>query len=197
MAVELFAPSSLAQSFGQQLSVAVIERTTHQIRYDGRYISISYPGGDVPADMGVCTDVLIRSYRALGHDLQQAVHLDMKANFSAYPKGWGLVRPDTNIDHRRVPNLQTYFTRNGKSLLVGNTDPKAYLPGDLVSWMLPGNRPHIGVVTNQHSKPNGIPLLVHNAGLGPKLENVLFAWPITGHYRYQPRAALPATDTAG
>ncbi|MCW5213054.1 DUF1287 domain-containing protein, partial [Desulfobulbus sp. TB] len=128
-----------------ELVQAVIERTTHQVTYDGRYLKIAYPGGDVPDTIGVCTDVVIRSYRKIGIDLQKEVHEDMRANFSAYPKNWGLKRPDTNIDHRRVPNLQIFFLRHGKELPV-TKNAQDYKAGELVTWMLPGNLPHIGIV---------------------------------------------------
>lgn len=180
-------PQVLAQqtseSFTDKLVDAAIERTSHPVRYDGRYQRIDYPGGDVPDTMGVCTDVVIRSYRVLGIDLQQLVHEDMAANFDAYPKIWGLTRPDSNIDHRRVPNLRRYFERNGEELQVSN-NPEDYRAGDLVTFILPGNLPHIGMVTGQRSDDGKRPLIVHNIGDGPKLEDVLFDFPISGHYRY-------------
>ncbi|MEM8816749.1 MAG: DUF1287 domain-containing protein [Pseudomonadota bacterium] len=178
---------SFADSFESRLVTAALERTNHSVEYDGAYLSIPYPGGDVPADKGVCTDVLIRSYRKLDIDLQRAVHEDMAANFDAYPSRriWGLSRPDTNIDHRRVPNLQTFFERNGEKL-PATGDARDYLPGDLVTWMLPGNTPHIGIVTDRRSADGQTPLVVHNIGAGPKLEDMLFAYDITGHYRYAP-----------
>lgn len=166
---------------------AALERTNHSISYDGSYYSIAYPGGDVPANVGVCTDVIIRSYRATGVDLQRLVHEDMASNFDAYPSKriWGLEKPDTNIDHRRVPNLQVFFARHGTEIpLTGNAE--TFLPGDIVSWMLPGNLPHIGIVTDQFDPASGNPLVVHNIGAGPKLENMLFSYELTGHYRYLP-----------
>lgn len=186
-----FAPT-LALAFAQEkpevarrteLVQAAIERTTHQVTYDGRYLKIAYPGGDVPDNIGVCTDLVIRSYRKIGIDLQKEVHEDMRAHFSAYPKNWGLKRPDTNIDHRRVPNLQVFFRRHGKELPV-TKDAQEYKVGELVTWMLPGNLPHIGIVTDKRSVDGKRPLIVHNIGQGPKLEDMLFAYPITGHYRY-------------
>ena len=165
------------------LVAAAIDRTSHQVRYDGRYVSLEYPGGDVPADIGVCTDVVIRSYRKIGIDLQVLVHEDMKANFGEYPALWGLSATDTNIDHRRVPNLQTFFSRNGEAFEVSE-DPVAYRPGDLVTWMLPGNLPHIGIVIDQRSPQSDRPLIVHNIGNGPVAEDILLRYPITGHYRY-------------
>lgn len=169
--------------FAQALSQAALERTTHNVRYDGRYRALSYPNGDVPDDTGVCTDVVIRSYRALGIDLQKQVHEDMKAHFGSYPKNWGLKRTDTNIDHRRVPNLQKFFTRKGQSLQV-TRNPRDYQTGDLVTWMLPNNLPHIGIVVDRRSRDGRRPLIVHNIGAGPKLEDRLFEFKITGHYRY-------------
>jgi len=173
------------ETFEEKLVKAAIERTKSSVRYDGSYHAIDYPNGDVPANIGVCTDVVVRSYRGLNIDLQKLVHEDMKENFSEYPSKriWGLNGTDKNIDHRRVPNLQTFFTRQGQKLPVTN---KAidYLPGDIVSWMLPGNLPHIGIVSDQKSS-NNVPLIVHNIGFGPKLDDMLFAYKITGHYRYQ------------
>ena len=176
-----------AQVSAEDLVAAAIERTQQQVRYDGRYFTMGYPGGDVPADLGVCTDVVIRSYRKLGVDLQALVHRDMAANFNAYPSKriWGLIRPDPNIDHRRVPNLQVFFTRQGKSLPISR-NPQDYLPGDLVSWRLPGNLPHIGIVTDKFAADSGNPLIVHNIGAGPRIEDSLFSYDITGHYRYLP-----------
>ncbi|MEN7343358.1 MAG: DUF1287 domain-containing protein [Pseudomonadota bacterium] len=166
------------------LSAAAIERTKSFVVYNGAYRTIDYPGGDVPANIGVCTDVVIRSYRQLGVDLQQLVHEDMVDAFDAYPSEriWGLTRPDTNIDHRRVPNLRKFFERHGTSLPLSRA-AEQFLPGDIVSWVLPNNRPHIGIVTDEKAR-SGEPLIVHNIGFGPKLENVLFAYELTGHYRF-------------
>ncbi len=169
--------------FGQRLSIAALERTKHAVSYQPAYVKIPYPGGDVPANTGVCTDVVIRSYRALGLDLQQLVHQDMQRHFRQYPKNWGLTRPDTNIDHRRVPNLQVFFKRHGQSQPTSD-NPADYRTGDLVTWMLPGNLPHIGIVVHHRSADQIRPLIVHNIGAGPQLEDVLFNYPITGHYRY-------------
>ena len=179
------APAPVAsEDFADRLVRAALERTHHTVRYDGSYLSIDYPGGDVPASIGVCTDVVIRSYRALGIDLQVLVHEDMRAHFEVYPNHWGLRRPDTNIDHRRVPNLQTFFARHGDELAASD-DPDDYQPGDLVTWMLPRNLPHIGIVVDRRSADGKRPLIVHNIGSGPKLEDGLFEYPITGHYRYR------------
>jgi uncharacterized protein len=183
----LVANAAVLQADASRMSLveAAIERTRYTVRYDGRYMAIAYPGGDVPSDIGVCTDVVIRSYRRIGIDLQEKVHLDMKAAFDAYPskKIWGLTKPDPNIDHRRVPNLRTFFSRKGRSLPV-TRNAADYRPGDLVTWMLPGNLPHIGIVTDRTSPESGRPLIVHNIGRGPQLEDLLFSYPITGRYQY-------------
>lgn len=171
------------EAFADRLVVAAMERLSHQVTYDGSYRRLDYPNGDVPDHLGVCTDVVIRAYRAVGIDLQQRVHEDMKANFDRYPKSWGLSRPDSNIDHRRVPNLQTFLERQGASL-GSSRDPRQYLPCDLVTWMLPGNLPHIGIVVARRTDDGRRPLIVHNIGAGPALEDILFEYPITGHYRY-------------
>ncbi|MFD2206211.1 DUF1287 domain-containing protein [Kiloniella antarctica] len=170
--------------FGSSLAKAALERTDQSVIYDGSYHAMSYPGGDVPSDIGVCSDVVIRSYRALDIDLQKLVHEDMRASFDSYPKIWGLTSTDRNIDHRRVPNLRVFFTRHGQSIAPIN-DPTDYLPGDLVSWNLneSGSLPHIGIISDQKSG-NGIPLVIHNIGAGPKLQDMLFDYKITGHYRY-------------
>lgn len=170
------------------LATAALERTESNVRYDGSYHRLAYPNGDVPANIGVCTDVLIRSYRQLGVDLQVLVHEDMRANFSKYPtkRIWGLSRPDSNIDHRRVPNLQVFFARHGSVLSI-KQDGALYKPGDIVTWMLPGNLPHIGIIVSQRSDDSARPLVVHNIGGGPVLEDMLFDYKITGHYRYEPK----------
>ncbi|WP_237466188.1 DUF1287 domain-containing protein [Vibrio stylophorae] len=172
---------------GKALSDAALERTKALVIYDPAYVAIDYPNGDVPAYTGVCSDVVIRSYRKLGIDLQRLVHEDMRAHFTQYPakRIWGQSKPDANIDHRRVPNLETYFQRQGASLAITQR-AQNYLPGDVVSWMFPGNKPHIGIVVSQKSS-DGTPLIVHNIGWGPRLENVLFAYPIVGHFRYLPK----------
>ncbi|WP_370979118.1 DUF1287 domain-containing protein [Agaribacterium sp. ZY112] len=176
-----------ALSFEQDIVSAAHERTNHAVRYDGAYMAIDYPWGDVPKEIGVCTDVVIRSYRSLGVDLQQLVHEDMKANFSLYPSTriWGLKRPDKNIDHRRIPNLQAFFERHGQKLPV-TLNAKDYRPGHLVTWMLPGNLPHIGIVSERMNPATGNPMIVHNIGRGPELQDMLFNYKITGHYQYVP-----------
>jgi uncharacterized protein YijF (DUF1287 family) len=177
------AVSSPPTAFRARLVDAAIERTRHSVTYDGSYRAIDYPNGDVPNDRGVCTDLVVRAYRGAGIDLQALVHEDMKAAFDAYPRSWGLSRPDPNIDHRRVPNLQVFFRRHGQSLAItGNSED--YRPGDLVTWMLAGNLPHIGIVTGRRSDDGARPLVVHNIGRGPFLEDMLFDYRVTGHYRY-------------
>lgn len=178
---------TFSQNFESDIVTAAIDRTKHQVTYDGAYTAIAYPNGDVPSDVGVCTDVIIRSYRALGVDLQVLVHEDMVNHFESYPSKriWGLNRTDRNIDHRRVPNLQVFFTRHGDVLPISKKN-QDYLPGDIVTWMLPGNLPHIGFVTNNDSVSSGNPLIVHNVGAGPVLDDMLFRYTITGHYRYVP-----------
>ena len=169
----------------QALVEAAQDRLKHRVTYNGAYMRLDYPGGDVPAYIGVCTDVIIRTYRAAyGFDFQKAVHEDMKANFSAYPKNWGLTRTDRNIDHRRVPNLETYLKRQGASLAISRK-ASDYQPGDIVSWRLIGGLPHIGIVSNRKSK-GGTPLIIHNIGAGPQEEDVLFAYKINGHFRFIP-----------
>nr|CAA6824989.1 MAG: Unknown protein [uncultured Thiotrichaceae bacterium] len=173
----------------ENLSQAAIARTYQRVRYDGRYIPISYPMGDVPANIGVCTDTVIRSYRRLGVDLQRLVHEDMSRAFHAYPnlRKWGLSAPDANIDHRRVHNLKVFFSRHGRRLPVTN-NPEDYRPGDLVTWDLRnGGQEHIGLVVNRRSPTDPRRhMIVHNIANGDKMEDVLFALPITGHYRYLP-----------
>jgi uncharacterized protein YijF (DUF1287 family) len=175
--------ASMSRGYAERLVAAAIARTHSHVVYDSAYRRIAYPGGDVPPTRGVCADVVIRAYRALGVDLQVEVHQDMMRRFAAYPHQWGLKRPDPNIDHRRVPNLQTFFRRAGAELPV-SSEPAAYHPGDLVTWSVPPNLPHIGIVIDRKS-PAGVPLIVHNIGNGPQIEDVLFAFPITGHYRYR------------
>jgi uncharacterized protein YijF (DUF1287 family) len=153
------------------------------LRYDPSYVSIPFPGGDVPVDRGVCTDVIIRAYRSIGVDLQVLVNQDMRKVFTAYPRKWGLSRPDPNIDHRRVDNLAVFFGRHGQSLPISK-EASDYRPGDIVTLRLPDGRPHIGLVSDRST--DGRPMLVHNIGAGAQVEDVLFAFTITGHYRYVP-----------
>lgn len=172
-------------NFPKRLSDAAKSIVNPAIKYDPTYTKIAYPNGDVAADKGVCTDVVIRAYRKLGVDLQKEVHEDMKANFRLYPSQriWGLKSTDRNIDHRRVYNLETFFTRKGQKLAV-TKEKKDYLPGDIVTWNLGGGIAHIGIVIDLNSS-DGTPLVVHNYGHGQVKENILFAYKITGHYRYQ------------
>ncbi len=175
-----------ADTAARQLIAAAIERTRHRVAYDGAYRKLGYPGGDVPDDVGVCTDLVIRAYRSgLGIDLQKEVHEDMVRTFATYPRIWRLHKPDRNIDHRRVPNLETFFRRHGESLPV-TRNPGDYAPGHLVTWRLPGNLPHIGVVTDRRSADGRRPLIAHNIGRGPQLEDVLFDYQISGHFRFLP-----------
>ncbi len=179
----------IEDSFQNDFVEAVLNRTKHNITYDGKYFVIDYPNGDIPKHLGVCTDVIIRSYRQVGIDLQKLIHEDIKLNFNSYPirKNWPAQRKaDSNIDHRRVPNLEYFFSQHGKSFSISN-NKKNYQPGDIVTWDLMGSSPwHIGIVTNQFSSNTGNPLIVHNIGRGPILNDVLFKFPIRGHYRYLP-----------
>lgn len=168
----------------KKLLESAVEQTNVTKGYDPAYIVIPYPNGDVAVETGVCTDVVIRAFRAAGVDLQKAVHEDMAQNFSVYPKKWGLKSPDSNIDHRRVPNLQTFFSRRGKSLAVTDK-PEDYKPGDVVAWDLDGKgMAHIGLVSNFYSEKTKRNLIIHNIGGGTQAEDVIFDWKITGHYRY-------------
>jgi uncharacterized protein YijF (DUF1287 family) len=151
--------------------------------YAPEYRKLAYPNGDLPIDRGVCTDVIIRAYRAVGVDLQVLVHEDIKRNFAKYPRRWGLRGPDANIDHRRVPNLQVFFKRQGAQLAVTRKGAD-YKPGDLVTWNLTAGVPHIGIVSDVPVKGTDRYLVVHNIGRGAQIEDVLFSYPISGHYRY-------------
>jgi len=166
---------------GGTLARAAVQQVGVTVAYDPGYTKIPYPNGDVPRERGVCTDVVVRSFRAVGIDLQVKVHEDMSRNFAAYPHKWGLAKPDSNIDHRRVPNLQRWFERQHRALPV-TAAAADYRPGDLVSWKLPSGLDHIGVVSA--ARRGARPLVVHNIGAGTREEDVLFAWPLTGHYRW-------------
>lgn len=171
-------------SWSDRLLAAAERQVGETLLYDPAYVRLSYPGGDVPRDRGVCTDVIIRGYRdGLGVDLQRLVHEDMKRSFGAYPRHWGLRGPDSNIDHRRVPNLQTFFRRKGAGLPVTD-QPDDYRPGDVVSQVLPGNLPHIALVSSRLAADGARPMVIHNIGAGAKIEDRLFAFPVTGHYRF-------------
>jgi uncharacterized protein YijF (DUF1287 family) len=170
--------------FAEEFASAALLLTEQEVVYDPAYYGMDYPNGDVPAGKGVCSDVVIRAYRTMGIDLQREVHEDMLANFELYPDIWGLERPDTNIDHRRVPNLMKYFERYGKERAI--TDRAAdYLPGDIVCWNLGGAVTHIGIIANSRSQDGVRPMLVHNIGGGQVLEDCLFDYRIIGHYIYQ------------
>ena len=174
-----------AKNFAEKLSNAAISIIDPSIDYDPAYFSIEYPNGDVPKNKGVCTDVIIRSYRKLGIDLQKEVHEDMIENFSKYPnlEKWGMTKTDTNIDHRRVPNLEIFFERNGQKLSV-TQDPKDYKTGEIVTWLINNKLPHIGIVTSKKSSDGKRNLIVHNVGNGQVLQDCLFEYKIVGHYRY-------------
>lgn len=160
-----------------------IEQVGKTTGYDASYQKIDYPNGDVPIETGVCSDVIIRAFRKAGIDLQKEIHEDMKTNFAEYPTKWGLKTADSNIDHRRVPNLQTFFARKGKEVATtGSAD--TFLPGDIVTWDLGGGVDHVGMIVNVWYKPSQRYLVVHNIGGGVQMEDVVFAWKITGHYRY-------------
>jgi uncharacterized protein YijF (DUF1287 family) len=185
-AILLFALAMLlsAQAWALQADVLVTaarEQVGVTLTYDPAYRRLGYPNGDVPLNTGVCTDVVIRALREQGLDLQQAVHQDMRANFSLYPKNWGLSRPDSNIDHRRVPNLMTWFKRQGWALPLGQ-DAERYRPGDIVTWDLGGGLTHIGIISDRQAG-SGVPLVLHNIGRGTQEEDILFSFKITGHYR--------------
>lgn len=172
-------------NFYNTLSDSTLSIINDEITYDPSYFSISYPNGDVPSNVGVCTDVVIRAYRKLGIDLQKEVHEDMKSNFKIYPKNWGLKSTDKNIDHRRVPNLMTFFSRKGK-VLSKSTQAKEYKPGDIVCWNLGGGMTHIGIVVDKKSRINPERYqIVHNIGGGQVLSDCLFDYKIIGHYRYK------------
>ncbi|HEX2123018.1 MAG TPA: DUF1287 domain-containing protein [Thermoanaerobaculia bacterium] len=180
--VLLFVASSAAAQTPTARMIAGAKAQVGKTRsYDPVYRRIAYPGGDVPIETGVCTDVVIRAFRRAGVDLQVLVHEDMKRNFAAYPKLWGLRRPDTNIDHRRVPNLATFFRRNGRAQPVSRRGAD-YAPGDIVTWKLASGVPHIGIVCDVRRGDRH--LVVHNIGAGAQLEDVLFAYEVTGHFRY-------------
>ncbi len=184
LSIALLMPAMAASpiSSGDKLALDAKKQIGVTIRYDPTYRKLDFPRGDVAQETGVCTDVLVRAYRLQNIDLQQLINVDMKASFSAYPKTWGLKSTDKNIDHRRVPNIETYLKRHGQSLSI--TDKNSFKAGDIVSWRLPNsNLPHIGIVSDK-SAGDGTPLIIHNIGRGTQEENILFAYPIHGHYRY-------------
>ncbi len=170
-------------SFGDQLADSALTLTEESVVYDPSYFRIAYPNGDVPVGKGVCTDVVIRAYRKMGVDLQKEVHEDMVANFHVYPKKWGLSKTDTNIDHRRVPNLMTFFERKGRVKMISENGAD-YLPGDIVCWSLGGAITHIGLVVDLRSADDERFLVVHNIGGGQVIADCLFDYKIIGHYSY-------------
>ncbi|MCF6298151.1 MAG: DUF1287 domain-containing protein [Flavobacteriaceae bacterium] len=171
-------------SFYKKLVDSTKTLTKDNVVYDSSYFSIGYPNGDVPKNVGVCTDVVIRAYRKVGIDLQKEVYEDMKSNFNEYPKNWGLKSTDRNIDHRRVPNLMKFFERHQGTKKI-TTNSEDYIPGDIVCWNLGGGITHIGIVINQKSVDQKRNLIVHNIGSGQVIEDVLFKFKIIGHYRYK------------
>jgi uncharacterized protein YijF (DUF1287 family) len=189
LAPAFFAAPEPQQDLASRLVAAARAQVGVTQRYDSRYTQMAYPGGDVPLDRGVCTDVVIRAYRNLGLDLQQLVHRDMLKAWDAYPKNWGMKSTDTNIDHRRVPNLAVFFTRRGQALAVSG-DPSDYKPGDIVTWRLHSGVPHVGIVSNRQSM-SGRPLMIHNIGYGTREEDVLFDFAVTGHFRFFPGERQP------
>lgn len=174
--------------FYKKLVNKAIEQTKQKVKYEPAYVRIKYPNGDVPSETGVCTDLVIRAYRGVGVDLQKEVHEDMVKRFKDYPKLWSLKKPDSNIDHRRVPNLMTYFNHTGSKLKI-TQNAEDYKPGDIVTWNLQNKNStsgitHIGIVTDIMSE-NKAPLIAHNIGGGNVLENMLFSYTIIGHFRFK------------
>jgi uncharacterized protein YijF (DUF1287 family) len=180
------APLAARNAYAEREDAVLVAAARTQIGvtllYDGSYVRLGYPGGDVPIERGVCTDVLVRAYRGRGVDLQVLVHEDMRRAWDAYPKAWGLSRPDRHIDHRRVPNLAVFFARHGTTLGAGR-DARDYTAGDIVTWRLASGVPHIGIVSDRRAA-DGTPLVIHNIGWGTREDDALFANTITGHYRY-------------
>ena len=180
--VLLLSLSLFAEGKSQKIAMAAFSQIGKTLSYDPAYVSLKYPMGDLPIEKGVCTDVVIRSLRKVGLDLQKLIHEDMKANFAKYPKNWGLKRPDNNIDHRRVPNQQCYFKRRGWALSLSQKT-ESYKTGDIVTWKLTNGLDHTGIVFVRTVKGKAKPFIIHNIGAGAKLEDCLFSWKITGHYR--------------
>lgn len=188
-ALLLLSATGTAHAEPQDLVAAAREQIGVTLHYDPAYVKLAYPRGDVPIERGVCTDVVVRAFRRVGYDLQELMHRDMKKAWAAYPHpaNWKLKRPDTNIDHRRVPNLATFFGRHGVALGVSK-DAKDYAAGDIVTWRVPPGLPHIGLVADVRTA-TGVPLIIHNIGNGTRMEDRLFSYTITGHYRFpHPRA---------
>jgi uncharacterized protein YijF (DUF1287 family) len=186
---------------GAALAAEALGRTLMDVKYDPAYYSITYPGGDVPSEKGVCSDLVVRSYRGLGVDLQQLVHEDMTGSFRIYPQFWKLKGPDSNIDHRRVPNLQRFFARHGEDLPIGKVGDD-FAVGDIVAWRLPFGEngqaaSHIGIVVPGPGAKKGEKWVVHNIGAGPEWEDELFSYEIVGHYRFVPEGGFAMTAPAG
>jgi len=180
--VQVEPPVDTASAEAHRFASAAEEQVGVTVSYNAAYVQLQYPGGDVPAETGVCTDVVVRAMREMGIDLQVEVHEDMAGAFGEYPRTWRLTEPDPNIDHRRVPNLQVYFERRGQSLPVTSIAAD-YQPGDIVTWKMPGGSPHVGIVSERQARGEGRFAIVHNAGRGTRVDDVLFAYEITGHYR--------------
>ncbi len=183
---------------GPRLVEAARAQTRSPVRYDGAYVKIAYPWGDVPGDTGVCTDVLVRAYRQMGFDFQQMMHEDMRQAFSYYPSAeiYGLKEPDPNIDHRRVVNMEAFLERHAQNL-TPTRNPQDYQPGDIVSWRISGTQPHMGIVSDKRDERTGVPYVIHNIGAGVKEENMLFLSPPVGHYRFAPSSGSGPVRTAG
>lgn len=175
------APAQAPAPVGVSLARAAARQVGVTLRYDPGYVRLAYPNGDVPIERGVCADVIVRAFRAVGVDLQKEVHEDMRRSFAAYPRNWGLRAPDRNIDHRRVPNLMKYFERRGRAVPAGG----AVEPGDVVAWRLPGGLYHIGIAAEERVPGSRRPFMVHNIGSGARKEDVLRAFEIIGHYRWK------------
>jgi uncharacterized protein YijF (DUF1287 family) len=188
----------LSARFALAKATPLAEKAREQIgvttAYDPAYRKIGYPGGDVPIQSGVCSDVVVRAFRGLNIDLQKEVHEDMAQAFDQYPRKWGLKHPDANIDHRRVPNLMTCFERKGWSV-PSSRQAADFHAGDVVAWDLGGGVTHIGIVSDRRSAP-GTPLVIHNIGRGAQEEDILFAYKIIGHYRPQIGSAKIGAATA-
>ncbi len=178
-------PNPSENAFYTNLALVAEQRASLKIKYDGAYEKIPYPNGDIDKEKGVCTDVIVRSYRAFGVDLQELIHLDMKGNFIRYPKIWRKLVPDTNIDHRRVPNQMVFFRRKGVALPITD-NPTNYKPGEIVVWSFGDGLMHVGIVSTQISNDTKTLLIAHNMGRGPEVSNILFSFPIIGHFRYMP-----------
>ncbi len=181
--IGLISSVGFCQIKSSNLIDAAIKLTQQKVVYNAAYFSISYPNGDVPANIGVCADVIIRAYRMVNIDLQKEVHEDMKKHFSEYPQKWKLTKTDSNIDHRRVPNLMTFFKRKGHVKIISKNE-KDYTPGDIVCWLLSNNQTHIGIVVDKKSNDGKRWMIVHNIGNGQELSDCLLNYPVIGHYSY-------------